>query len=57
MTFLMPCLLYSGEVDSVLADMMPHAMFMAFASLNHPEAFYRADVVLAPVMKFLGSLG
>ena len=58
-TMTMPCFLYSGEVDSVLADMqncvqqMPHAMFVAFPSLNHPEAFYRADVVLPPVMTFL----
>ena len=62
-TMRMPCLLYSGEVDGVLSDMqkcvqqLPRATFVSFPSLNHPEAFYRADVVLPPVMKFLRALG
>ena len=58
-TMRMPCFLYSGELDGSLADTqqcakeIPHATFESFPHLNHPEAFYRADVVLPPVMKFL----
>lgn len=58
----MPCFLYSGEADGVLPEMqrcvqqMLHATFVSFPGLNHPEAFYRADVVLPPVMKFLQSV-
>lgn len=61
-TMRMPCFLYSGEADGVLPQMqecvqqMPHATFVSFPGLNHPEAFYRADVVLPPVMKFLQSV-
>ncbi|MBI2161996.1 MAG: alpha/beta fold hydrolase [Candidatus Rokubacteria bacterium] len=61
-TMRMPCFLYSGEADGVLPDMqrcvqrIPHATFVSFPSLNHPEAFYRADVVLPPVMTFLQSV-
>jgi hypothetical protein len=32
---------------------MPNASFVSFPGLNHPEAFWRADVVLPAVMKFL----
>lgn len=58
----MPCFLYSGEADGVLPDLqkcvklMPNAAFVSFPSLNHPEAFYRADVVLPPAMRFLRSV-
>jgi pimeloyl-ACP methyl ester carboxylesterase len=61
-TMTMPCFLYCGEVDGVLPDMqkcvqqMPHATFMSFPGLNHPEAFYQAPVVLPHVVKFLRSL-
>jgi pimeloyl-ACP methyl ester carboxylesterase len=55
----MPCFLYSGEADSVRPRMqecvqhMANASFVSFAGLNHPEAFWRADVVVPAVMKFL----
>ena len=58
----MPCFLYSGELDGSVADTercakeMPHATFMSFPHLNHPEAFYRSDIALPQVMKFLQSL-
>lgn len=61
-TLRMPCFLYSGDADGVLSDMqkciqqMPRVSFVSFPGLNHPEAFYRADVVLPPVMNFLRSL-
>jgi pimeloyl-ACP methyl ester carboxylesterase len=58
-TMRMPCFLYSGAADSVTPRMqecvqhMPHASFVSFPGLNHPEAFWRADVVLPAVMEFL----
>jgi len=58
-TMTMPCFLYVGEADGILPQMqqcvqkMPTAAFVSFPGLNHPEAFYRSDVVLPPVMKFL----
>jgi pimeloyl-ACP methyl ester carboxylesterase len=58
-TMRMPCFLYSGEADGVLAQMrecvrqMPNASFAALKGLNHFEAFYRADIALPPVMDFL----
>lgn len=61
-TMRMPCFLYSGELDGVLPDMqrcaeqIPYSTFMSFPNLNHPETFYRADIVLPSVMKFLRSV-
>jgi len=61
-TMRMPCLLYGGEADSVTPRMqecvqhMPNATFVSFPGLNHPEAFWRADVVLPVVSKFLHGL-
>jgi pimeloyl-ACP methyl ester carboxylesterase len=61
-TMRMPCFLYSGEADDVTSRMqecvqhMPNASFVSFPGLNHPEAFWRADVVLPVVMKFLHSM-
>ncbi len=58
-TMRMPCFLYSGEADGVVAQMrdcarhMPNATVVAFPGLNHFEAFYRADIVLPAVMIFL----
>ncbi|MBI4291060.1 MAG: alpha/beta fold hydrolase [Betaproteobacteria bacterium] len=58
-TMRMPCFLYSGEADGVIAQMrecarlMPNATFAAFPGLNHFEAFHRADRVLPAVMNFL----
>jgi len=61
-TMKMPCFLYGGELDATTADTqrcaknIPHSTFVSFPGLNHPETFYRADIVLPPVMKFLGSV-
>ena len=58
-TMRMPCFLYCGERDGTIADTqraakeIPHATFVSFPHLDHPEAFYRSDIVLPPVMKFL----
>ena len=55
----MPCLLYIGEADGSFSQVqacvqhMPNVSLVSFPGLNHPEAFYRADVVLPHVMKFL----
>ena len=61
-TMRMPCFLYSGGADSVTPRMqecvhhMPNASFVSFPGLNHPEAFWRGDVVLPVVMNFLHGL-
>src|SRR5215472_15499531 len=60
-TMRMPCFLYSGELDGSVGDTqrcakeIPHAAFVSFPHLNHPEAFYRSDIVLPAVMRFLQS--
>ena len=58
-TMKMPCLLYVGEADGrflpaqACVKQMPNVTFLSFPRLNHTEAFYRADVILAQVTKFL----
>src|SRR5262249_49506758 len=58
-TMRMPCFLYSGELDGSIGDTqrcakeIPRATFMSFPHLNHPETFYRSDIVLPRVMQFL----
>jgi len=58
-TMKMPCLLYVGEADGrflpaqACVKQMPNVTFLSFPGLNHTEAFYRADVILAQVTKFL----
>ena len=48
----MPCLLHAGEGDGNLAgarrcaEAIPGALFIAIPDLNHPETFYRSDLVL-----------
>jgi len=60
-TMAMPGFLYRGELDGSFADSqrcakeIPHAMFISCPQLNHPETFYRSDIVLPRVMKFLQS--
>ena len=60
-TMRMPCFLYGGELDGTTAEMqrcvkaIPHSTFISFPGENHPQTFYRADIVLPPVMKFLQS--
>ena len=58
-TMRMPCFLYGGDRDGALANIercakeIPHATFMALPNLDHPEGFYRSDIVLPVVSKFL----
>ena len=58
----MPCFLYGGELDSTTTETqrcakeIPRAAFVSFPDLNHPETFYRSDIVLPSVMKFLQSI-
>jgi pimeloyl-ACP methyl ester carboxylesterase len=60
-TMKMPCCLYVGEADGILQQVatcskeIPNATFMSFSELNHADAFYRSDVVLPPILAFLGA--
>ncbi|HKX29455.1 MAG TPA: alpha/beta fold hydrolase [Blastocatellia bacterium] len=55
----MRCLLYVGEADGRYAGLkacvphLPDATFVSLPGLNHIESFYRADLVLPHVMRFL----
>lgn len=55
----MPCLLYAGELDGgfpqveACVEQLPRGSFVSFPGVNHPEAFYRADLVLPHAIKFL----
>jgi pimeloyl-ACP methyl ester carboxylesterase len=57
----MPCLVFAGEVDPVypankdFVARMPNATFFSMPGLNHPEAFFRSDLVLPHVAQFLRS--
>ncbi len=54
-----PMLLYVGEDDGAFPDVtrcaaqMPDAKLVSLPGLNHPETFYRADLVLPQVLPFL----
>lgn len=54
-----PVLLYVGESDGGAAQVnqcatqMPSAEFFSLPGLNHPESFYRSDLVLPHVLPFL----
>ena len=54
-----PCMLYVGEYDGILdqvtmaAKQIPNAHLVTLPELNHPEAFYEAEMVLAHVLPFL----
>ncbi len=58
-SMLLPCLLYVGEEDDSFPQVqkcvqrMPNGTLVSFPGLNHPEAFYRADLVLPHALKFL----
>jgi hypothetical protein len=55
----MECLLFAGDADPVYeavkasAAKMANATFFALAGLQHYEAFFRSDLVLPHVMRFL----
>lgn len=54
-----PCLLYVGENDGILpkveacSEHIPNGSLVTFPGINHPAAFYRADLVLPHVSRFL----
>jgi pimeloyl-ACP methyl ester carboxylesterase len=58
----MPCLVFAGEADPVYSAnkefvaRMPNATFFSLPGLNHPEAFFRSDLVLPHVTQFLRML-
>jgi len=58
-TMTMPCLLYVGEADGAFlrvqecAKHIPNVTYVALPGCHHGDAFYRADVVLPHVTKFL----
>jgi pimeloyl-ACP methyl ester carboxylesterase len=58
-TMTMPCLLYVGELDGVFPQVeacvehIPRGSLVSFPAVNHPEAFYRAELVLPHAMEFL----
>ncbi len=55
----MPCLLYAGELDGgfpqieACVGQLPKGSFVPIPGVNHPQAFYRADLVLPHAIKFL----
>ena len=61
-TMAMPCFLYAGEADGVCrkveacAKQLRHATFISFPGFDHGAAFYRADVILPPIIAFLQAL-
>ena len=54
-----PCLLYVGDKDGVFgsvrdcAGSIPNAKLLVLPNINHPEAFYRSQLVLPEVQQFL----
>jgi pimeloyl-ACP methyl ester carboxylesterase len=62
-TITMPCMLFVGEADSSYSDVhkciesIPNATFISLPNLDHVETFYRSDLVLPYVIKFLKKLG
>jgi pimeloyl-ACP methyl ester carboxylesterase len=61
-TMHMPCLLFVGEADDAYAGVkecvkhMPNVTFVSLPGLKHAETFFRSDLVLPQVMKFLASV-
>jgi pimeloyl-ACP methyl ester carboxylesterase len=61
-TMTMPCLLYAGEADGRYAGLkacrahMPNATFVSVPGLNHAECFFRSDLVLPHITKFLATV-
>ena len=58
-----PCLLFGGEVDAWYAGAeecarhMPNATVISLPGLDHFEAFFRIDLVLPHIRKFLAEVG
>jgi hypothetical protein len=61
-TMTMPCLLHAGEADGRYAGIkacsahMSHVTFVSVPSLNHAEGFFRSDLVLPHVTRFLATV-
>jgi pimeloyl-ACP methyl ester carboxylesterase len=61
-TLPMPCLLYAGEADGRYASAracvthMPKATFFSLPGLKHAEGFFRSDLVLPHVTRFLATV-
>jgi pimeloyl-ACP methyl ester carboxylesterase len=61
-TLTMPCLLYAGEADGRFAKAkgcvthIPDATFFSVPSLKHAEGFFRSDLVLPNVTRFLATV-
>jgi pimeloyl-ACP methyl ester carboxylesterase len=61
-TLTMPCLLYVGEADGRFSSAkgcvtpIPNATFFSLPGLNHPESYFRSDLVLPHVTRFLGTV-
>ncbi len=59
----MPCLLIAGEKDPIGAtaraqcSSMPNAAFVALPGVDHQESFYRSELVLPHVRRFLADQG
>jgi len=58
----MPCLLYAGEADGRYPNAkacvreMPNATFFSLPGLMHAEGFFRSDLVLPHVTRFLATV-
>jgi pimeloyl-ACP methyl ester carboxylesterase len=58
----MPCLVYAGEADPAypvtkeFVVQMPNAAFFSLPALGHADAFFRSDLVLPHVTRFLASV-
>jgi pimeloyl-ACP methyl ester carboxylesterase len=59
-TMIMPCCLYVGEADPLLAaarsasEHIPHAQFFSVPGLSHWKAYEERSAVLPRVVEFLG---
>jgi pimeloyl-ACP methyl ester carboxylesterase len=57
-----PGLLYAGDVDPIYesargsAEQMPRATFVSLPGLDHPQGFFRSDLVLPHVKRFLAEV-
>ena len=58
-TITMPCLVYAGELDGsfpqveACVEHLPRGSFVSFPEVNHPQAFYRSELVLPHALQFL----
>jgi hypothetical protein len=61
-TMTVPCLLYAGEADGRYAGIkaciahIPNVTFVSVPGINHAEGFFRSDLVLPHITKFLATV-